>query len=83
MFNNLKYKIKDTIINPIIDNGVENKNTANNVSDVITKKTELTPMSNIKAMFDFYKGLSFFGKIYELPFFIKTLCTNLKKIYNE
>jgi hypothetical protein len=83
MFNNLKYKIKDTIINPVIDNSISKKTTADNLGEAVTKKTELSPISNIKAMFVFYKGLSFFGKIYELPFFVKTLYLNLKKIYNE
>lgn len=67
MFNNLKYKIKDKIYDPILKENVGSN----------------CPINNLKAVFKFYKTFTLFEKFYNLPFFITTVFINLKKIYND
>ena len=67
MFNNLKYKIKDKIYDPILKENVGS----------------VCPSNNLKTFLKFYKNLTLFGKFYNLPFFIQNVFTNLKKIYND
>lgn len=67
MFNNIKYKIKDKIYDPILKENVGSE----------------CPTNNLKIFLKFYKSLSFFDKIRNVPFLILNVFTNLKKIYND
>jgi hypothetical protein len=90
MFNNVKYKIKEEVIDPVLN--IE-ESFADTVSSDLRSSSErvgargwelpLSATNPIKELFTFYKPLTILGKIIYLPFLIKNLIINLKTIYNE
>jgi hypothetical protein len=91
MFNNIKYKINDEIINPVVK--IEEGFT-NSVSSDLRSSSERVvrcecatsynsvEITNIQNLLSFYKPLNIIGKIIHFPYLIKTIIINIKSLYN-
>ena len=92
MFNNIKYKVGEEIVDPIVK--VEAGFTESVTSELRSSLEEVggecgvdshnmpACFTNIKEVLSFYKPLTIIGKIIYFPYLIKTLIINIKSLYN-
>jgi len=92
MFNNIKYKVCEEVINPVIkieDRHDDMSSSLTLLDERVVDGGDITHpipspyIEEIKAVLKFYKPLTVLGKIVYFYHLIKTLIVNIKSLYNE